>query len=264
MYDNNFDYDILCGTSVGALNVFGLSLCPKGNPEGSWKSLENIWLNIEGNHSIYRKWFPFGLPSLWKGSVYNTKPLQKMLEKLSDPNALLSCGRKIAIGAVSMNTGEYRIIHGDNPRLIEWIRASCSFPVFFPQVQIEDQFWSDGGLKQNIPLVEAIRLGADEIDVISCFDLQAISGWKTKKGLFKQLDRVIDLMTTEMINDDIRQTGLMNDLSNLGKNYKKVKVRLWSPSQNIDVDSLTFDPKKIREYIELGYNDSLSPRTLGE
>lgn len=264
MGDEGLDYDIFCGVSVGALNVAGLSLCPKGDPRGSSKSLENIWLGIEGNKSIYKKWFPFGLPALWRGSIYDTKPLSRLIKQYVNAESIATSGRHVVVGAVSMTTGDYRTVQGNDPDIVSWVHASCSFPIFFSSVQISGETWSDGGLKQNIPLAEAIRLGANEIDVVSCLNPWSRTNWNTNRGLFKQLDRVIDLMSSEMIKDDIRQTGLMNDLAHLDQSYKKVKVRLFVPSRGINGDPLDFHPQKIRECISLGYSDAISPRILGD
>jgi NTE family protein len=45
--------------------------------------------------------------------------------------------------------------------------ASAAVPLLFPAVQIDGQFYCDGGLRQNVPLSPARRLGADRLIVIN-------------------------------------------------------------------------------------------------
>jgi NTE family protein len=45
--------------------------------------------------------------------------------------------------------------------------ASAAIPVLFPAVRVDGEFYCDGGLRQNVPLSPARRLGADGILVVS-------------------------------------------------------------------------------------------------
>ena len=45
--------------------------------------------------------------------------------------------------------------------------ASAAVPLLFPPVQIEGRFFCDGGLRQNVPLSPARRLGSDALIVIN-------------------------------------------------------------------------------------------------
>lgn len=45
--------------------------------------------------------------------------------------------------------------------------ASASVPLLFPAVEIDGEFYCDGGLRQNVPLSPARRLGADGLIVVN-------------------------------------------------------------------------------------------------
>ena len=45
--------------------------------------------------------------------------------------------------------------------------ASAAIPILFPAVPIEGRYYCDGGLRQNTPLSPALKLGADRVLVIS-------------------------------------------------------------------------------------------------
>jgi NTE family protein len=55
------------------------------------------------------------------------------------------------------------------PALIraEHVLASAAVPLLFPAVEIDGQFYCDGGLRQNVPLSPARRLGANSLIVIN-------------------------------------------------------------------------------------------------
>jgi NTE family protein len=47
------------------------------------------------------------------------------------------------------------------------VLASAAVPLLFPAVEIEQQFYCDGGLRQNVPLSPARRLGAEGLIVVN-------------------------------------------------------------------------------------------------
>jgi NTE family protein len=49
----------------------------------------------------------------------------------------------------------------------EHVLASAAVPLLFPAVEIDGQYFCDGGLRQNVPLSPARRLGADSLIVVN-------------------------------------------------------------------------------------------------
>jgi NTE family protein len=47
------------------------------------------------------------------------------------------------------------------------VLASAAIPMLFPAVRIGDEYFTDGGLRQNTPMSPAIRLGADRLLLVS-------------------------------------------------------------------------------------------------
>ncbi len=47
------------------------------------------------------------------------------------------------------------------------VLASAAIPLLFPAVKIGDEYYTDGGLRQNTPMSPAIRLGADRLLLVS-------------------------------------------------------------------------------------------------
>jgi NTE family protein len=50
---------------------------------------------------------------------------------------------------------------------VDHILASAAVPLLFPAVEVDGQFYCDGGLRQNVPLSPARRLGADRLIVVN-------------------------------------------------------------------------------------------------
>ena len=256
MRDQGTDYDIICGVSVGALNTAGLGMTPKGNPWAAIAWLENFWKTQVTTDAIYKRWFPFGrLHSLWLKSVYDSSPLVKLVNENIHLEKVANNGRILAVGAVCLDTGEHKFARETDPDFVKWVLASSSFPVFFQPVEIGGKLWSDGGIKNVTPLGEAIRLGATEIDVIMCTNINEMSLWDStsKVALPDQALRTFDLMSDQIVNNDIEMCGLKNDLAQIDPKYKKVKIRVVMPDQTLTKDSLSFDADQIHLMMEIGY-----------
>lgn len=257
MLEQKRDYRIVSGVSVGALNGAALCQAPLGSPELAYRYLEGIWSRVE-NKKIKKWWFGWWLAALWKSSVYNSKPLEDWVHTELDPDSIRNSGRELQVGVVSQNTGRYVVATQRAAELCKWVLASASFPVFFKPIDIEGESWTDGGVRDVTPVIEAIRVGATEIDVIMCSNPELPKPWDPKgKNAIDVALRTIDLMTDEIIRGDIRVTGMWNELAELTPKYRNVKINIQQPSVYLTDDSLDFDPKKVRRMMDRGYADAL-------
>jgi NTE family protein len=257
MFEDHLDYEALCGISVGAINAAYLAQYAYGFPKQAWGKLSEIWARVDSSN-VKKSWFPFGaLAALWKPSVYNSEPLQQWVTRELREEDVLKSGRQLRVVSVSWNSGEAQVITEKAPGIARWVLASSSFPVMLAPIEIDGQLWTDGGLRQVTPLGEAIKLGADEIDVIMCSNPYAPSPFETHKkaALPDFAMRAIDIMSDEIMRADLKICGLKNDIAGLNGSYKTVKIRLLQPSTLI-CDALDFSPKHIQEMMELGYTDA--------
>lgn len=260
MGDLGQDYEIMCGVSVGALNVAGLVHTPFGQPQQAIKWLEDFWLSkVTGTSAIYKRWFPFGrLHSLWKHSVYDSSPLINLVKDNIDLSRIAHNGRRVAVGAVCLDTGEHVFGTEQDPNFADWVLASSSFPVFLSPIEIAGRLYSDGGLVNITPLGQAIRMGADDIDVIMCSDPFLQDTWDTtrKVAVPDQVLRTVGMMSDKIAQFDIEEIGLKNDLADINPKYRKVRVRVVIPSKPLGVDSLSFNPDDTRRMLQQGYEDA--------
>lgn len=258
MGDQQNDYDLVCGTSVGAINAAYLAQAPLGQPRQAIAALRAEWDKVNDDR-VRKRWFPFGpAEAFFKTSVYDSTPLHQWIRSGLDANKVRASGRKLRIVAVSFGTGESFVANEQTPDLTEWVIASSAFPVMLTPASIGGDLWTDGGLRSVTPLGEAIRAGADDIDVVLCSDPFAKSPFDVHNAhaIPQLLLRSIDIMNDEVSRADLRIAGLKNDLSQLRPEYRKVRIRLFQPKEPLPFDSLDFDPDHVRAMIDAGYAQS--------
>jgi NTE family protein len=86
-------------------------------------------------------------------SYYDTTPLKATLEGLIDFDLINSGKTHLSVGAVNVRSGNF--VYFDNHTHIilpEHIMASGALPPGFPAIEIENEYYWDGGLISNTPL----------------------------------------------------------------------------------------------------------------
>lgn len=86
-------------------------------------------------------------------SVYNTAPLQQTLERLIDFDLINQRQLRFSVGAANVCTGSS--VYFDNEKMsigVEHVMASGALPPAFPPVEIDGEFYWDGGIVSNSPL----------------------------------------------------------------------------------------------------------------
>jgi NTE family protein len=195
--------DILCGTSVGALNTCGLAAFAD-YPRARARRLVDVWshLTIDRVLSIDRAEL-FALARSIIGRPPHIAPDAQHGVGLVDPAAIerlitdavpfariqmhLDAGilSAVTVTATHVGSGRTVVFVAQKDRLSDsWSTdptmigekvllepvhalASAAIPVLFPAVRVDGEFYCDGGLRQNVPLSPARRLGADGIVVVS-------------------------------------------------------------------------------------------------
>lgn len=257
-------YDVFCGISVGALNSAFLSQFKDGEEQKSVEELNKLWERVD-TPKIYKRWFPFGIfHGLWLSSLKNSRPLLNWIESELDLNKVRSSGKICQVGAVSLTTGEYRLFDQNYIEFHKAVAASSSFPGYLIPIEMEGQLWSDGGIKEITPLQAAIDLGADEIDIIITSPKADTSLFDKNPNAINVLKRTLDLMSDEIITNDIDKALLYNKLvqANLAPDKRYLKINIIRPEKNLIDDSLDFSPPKLKEMMDIGYSMAKSKYIL--
>jgi NTE family protein len=196
--------DIVTGTSVGAINAAFLA-ATMGDPETQADQITAAWraLRIEELISLKgrdlmraAKLMLGGEPpppppgSFRYGGLLDTSGLERFVIRVIPWRGIERNLRQrhlhaISVSATHVGTGHTIVfLSSAEPVPREWSRdpfvrhraarigprhvlASAAIPMLFPAVKIGDEYFTDGGLRQNTPMSPAIRLGADRLLLIS-------------------------------------------------------------------------------------------------
>jgi NTE family protein len=86
-------------------------------------------------------------------SFYDTSPLKETLEELVDFDLINHRDTRISLGAVNVRTGQSIYFDNHKTRIgPEHVMASGALPPGFPAVQIDGEYYWDGGIVNNSPL----------------------------------------------------------------------------------------------------------------
>ena len=217
-------YDIVTGTSIGALNGMLMVQHEYYKCLRFWKNLsyEKIYDNFIPSKKAKQMYLNY-LNKIIGGGIGMEK-MEDMLEEYYKPHKLYSS--KISFGVVAYNLSTMEVVNATKKntrpdKLKKYILASATcFPVFKPY-KIGTDTYIDGGYYDNLPINLAIDLGADEIIAV-----------------------------------DLGSLGLRKKIKD-----KKIKITYIAPNNKLD-SFLLFDSKAAKRMINLGYNDAM--KTFGK
>ncbi|MBU3954491.1 MAG: patatin-like phospholipase family protein [Proteobacteria bacterium] len=157
--ERNWMPDIICGTSVGAINAVGIA-------SGlDTQTLIRLWTTHNRRKMYQLNLVPF-LSCFLSGRalkpLLDTRMLQQVVSDHLDFNRLKNSRTKVVISAVNVHTA--RSCFFDNSQIgLAHVLASSALPILFPWHNIDGVPHWDGGVMTNIPLQPALDFGADEI-----------------------------------------------------------------------------------------------------
>jgi NTE family protein len=193
--------DIISGTSAGSINA-GLLAAYADRPGERGRLLAKQWTDLEiedvvrlapgeilhvatrmlgrGSRSAARR----------RGGVLDPSGIERIVRSTIPFDAIeghIRSGRLAALSISTTHVGSGRTVvfvqrreagiprWGSDPTMVarsckvraEHVLASAAVPLLFPAVEIDGEFFCDGGLRQNVPLSPARRLGADGLLVVN-------------------------------------------------------------------------------------------------
>lgn len=268
-----YDFTVLLGTSVGALNAAFLGQARNYHElVRATTDLKDLWLKIKNNSSIYKKSILGYLRLFFRDSLYDPKGLKELLKERIDPQRICGNSKRIVkVATVAMETGE--LLYADSrdpqyqPYFLNYVLASASMPLFFPSVPINGKHWYDGGLRDITPLGAVFQEMPDEIVIVITFpigpDLSPRLPQVKPKGAIAALLRTIDILTDEIKANDLQFAQMINDRAEFFPEWRKIPLRIVAPAAPLEGKSpLDFDAEKIRRNMERGYKAAHESKTL--
>lgn len=181
---------VLVGTSAGAINTAIIAAHASEGAAAAAEKLEQTWRSLDMK-SVYRgdpgSIFAYmaefaGLPKFESYGLLDTAPLRKLATEVIDWNAFPSNFgqwlKAAGVVATKASSGESVVFVqglGDRQRLppddlargiayrsaelsAAHVLASSAIPIAFPSVEIDHDFYLDGGVRLNTPISPAIDL----------------------------------------------------------------------------------------------------------
>jgi NTE family protein len=252
--------DILCGTSVGALNTCGLAAYAD-YPRARARKLVDVWTHLQ-SEAVLRvdRSELFQLMRTMVGRAPKIAPDARHGVGLVDPTAIEKLitdavpfsriqqlierdfVRAVTITATHIGTGRTIVFVAQKERLaVNWSTdptmlgehvvlepvhalASAAIPVLFPPVRVNGEFYCDGGLRQNVPLSPARRLGADGIVVVSPrhlplpkpTDAEVVRNEELYPGPLFLLGKTLNALLLDRLDSDIDRLRRINKILEAG------------------------------------------------
>lgn len=195
-------FDVVCGTSAGALNAVTLVVNARHFRKGV-RYLLNIWNNARVS-DIYRadvlgvannslRWVlgmllsVLGSNRLNRVSMLDNRPMRTFLEQALPCELIQQQIDAGLVHAVSVTASGYGSGHSVTfyqgvPEIRPWKRArriglptqisiqhllaSSAIPFMFPSVHVNREFFGDGSMRQIAPISSALHLGAERVLVV--------------------------------------------------------------------------------------------------
>jgi NTE family protein len=304
LHEAGIEPDWVIGTSIGAINA---SIIVGNEPDNRLGALQEFWQRI-AHQSSSNAWPQFtqalanwatitgGLPGFFApnpfaffgphvalgadhAGYYSTAPLEKTLTELVDFSLIKRNKPRLTVGAAHVETSQMRYFDSRTTEIgVKHVLASGALPPAFPAVQIDGEYYWDGGILSNTPaeaifddnprrnsLVFAVHMwnpvGPAPQTIWEVLhrqkDIQYSSRVATHIARQAQIHRLRHVIKelTHHIPDDVLARPEVRELIGYGCLTRMHFVRLLSPRFDNDdhTKDIDFSPAGIRRRWESGY-----------
>ncbi len=257
-----YDYDLLLGTSTGSLLISHLALQKIDKIREVYTSVDQHSIFSNRPFTIHRK---YGVKTIgishWNvlrnfmrgsktfGESHNL--LKLIRESITREEFLaLKNGPKdlvVTVSNLSLNQVEYKSINDfDYDEFCEWIWISCNYIPFMSLVRKNGCEYADGGLGTMVPIEEAIRRGATEVDAIILHTEVTHLNRMPSKNAFSLLTNMFGFMLDRIEQQNIKIGKFV--ASNQG-----ALINFYFTPTILTTNSLIFDKEQMSRWWESGF-----------
>jgi NTE family protein len=165
-------------------------------------------------------------------SYYDTTPLLETLERLVDFDRINSGPMRLSVGAVNVRNGNFAYFDSSKQRIdARHIMASGALPPGFAPVEIDGEYYWDGGLVSNTPLQHVLDQPGKRRRVVFQVDLFAALGTlPTTMSEVSEREKDIRFSSRTRMNTDVQL-----DMQVIAQTAKRLMAKL-PPSLRDDPD----------------------------
>ncbi len=258
----NRDYDLFIGTSTGSLLISHMAL---GKAEKVKKVFTSVnqssifstrpflistkhgYKNITINHFNVLRNFLKGKKTF--GDSYNLKKLLEATLTKDEFEELKYSHKDIVttVSNISLNEVEYKSIKDYSYEdFIEWIWISCNYTPFMSLAKKNGCEYADGGLGSMVPIEEAIKRGATEVDAIILKTEVTYFNRMPSKNVFSLITNLFSFMLDRIEKQNIT-------IGKFAANHKDAILNFYYTPSVLTTNSLIFDEKQMKAWWQSGY-----------
>jgi NTE family protein len=316
LHERGIEPGWVIGTSIGAINA---SLIAGNVPERRLDALKSFWHRVEQNGATAPTSVPIwafplnpfptpemvstilaGVPGFFepnltsflsgpqarlgidKAAYYSTEPLRKTLSELVDLEQLNKQSPRITVGAAHVRLGVMHYFDSrDRPLCVEHILASGALPPAFPPVEVDGDYYWDGGVLSNTP-IEAVfddserqsglvltvqvwnRRGDYPQSILQVLnrekDIQYASRTESQILRQKQIHKLRHIITelASQLPEEVQKDRAIGELASYGCLTQMHVILLQAPAlaHETYLKDIDFTEKGIRTRWEAGYRNT--------
>ncbi|HSM62893.1 MAG TPA: patatin-like phospholipase family protein [Gillisia sp.] len=257
------DYDLYLGTSTGSLLIshFALNKIQKIKKVYTSVNQNSIFSNrpflikrkhgqdqISINHfnvllNFMKGKKTFGESENLRDLIMNTVTKEDFEELKASKKDIV-----VTVSNISLNEVEYKSIHDYSYEdFCDWIWISCNYAPFMSLVQKNGCEYADGGLGSMVPIEEAIKRGATEIDAIILQTEVTYFNRMPSKNVFSLITNLFSFMLDRIERQNIR-------IGKFAAANKDVIINFYYTPTVLTTNSLIFDKAKMERWWESGFS----------
>lgn len=255
-------YDIYVGTSTGSLLISHLAL-------NKVEKIKNIYTSVNQN-SIF-SCCPFLIKKKHKtvtisinhfnvlrnllrgsktfGESHNLRQLISESITKNEFEILKNSDKKIivTVSNISTNEVEYKILDDFSYHdFCDWIWISCNYTPFMSLVKKDGCEYTDGGMGVMVPIEQAIKQGAKEIDAIILHTEFNFINRMPSKNPFSLLTNMFSFMLDRLERQNVR-------IGKYEANINDTIINFYYTPTILTTNSLIFEEKSMKSWWQVGY-----------
>jgi NTE family protein len=253
--------DVLCGTSVGALNACGLAAFADLAPAARVARIVDVWTHLDVNEMVQLdvkgvmnmgarllgRAVPKDSVPVREGGLIAPEGLERLIEgaiPFARIHDNLRAGHLDALTVSTTHVASGRTVvyvHRESEEVPRWSHdpttvaraaritarhalASAAIPILYRAVELDGDYHCDGGLRQNVPLSPARRLGASRVLVVNPRYIEtAPLDDSAAEGLFPGplflLGKTLNALLLDRIDTDLSRLQTINRILDAGTRF---------------------------------------------
>jgi len=271
-------FQIICGTSAGAINAAALAIYSAQFREAVWR-LVHVWGNFHMEQVFRSDLTGLSKSALrWIGSMARSSSTKRKANGLLDRSPLHSLLEyylpfeniqenlnqehlhALCINASNYSTGNSVSFYQGHESIEPWVRAnrigipaeitiehlmaSSAIPLLFSPVKLGDDYYGDGTMRQNAPTSPALHLGADKLLIIGVKHEDPYSALQKRMNSSPSLGEIAGHVLDSIFLDNVSMD--LERLERINKTFSQIPNR-HHPDDSVSmrkVDMLSISPSQ--------------------